>query len=108
MGGWQQRDRHRFRVGWGSDQTSLTLIPGPNPGELPARERAYRALVESVFWAQANQHLLTDGMLRDLWNGIQFQFHLSLDPWRQGKEGPKMCSSVPPAQGWDPTVPRGL
>lgn len=109
MNGWMaKRDRHRFRVGLGSDQTSLTLIPGPNPGELPAGERAYQALVESVFWAQANQHLLTDGMLRDLWNGIQFQFHLSLDPWRQGKEGPKMCSSVPPAQGWDPTVPRGL
>lgn len=63
-------------MGWGSDQTSLTLIPGPNPGELPARERAYRALVESVFWAQANQHLLTDGNAERFveWNTIPVSF----------------------------------
>lgn len=86
-------------------KSSLTLNPAHNPGALDQPgQGAFRALVESVFWVRAGQRWLTDGMLRDLWNGMQFQFRLSLD---SGKGSPKICSPTPPAQVWDPTILRG-
>lgn len=59
-------------VGRGSNETSLTLIPGPNTEELPTGKRACQALGRNEFWARASQRLLTDGMLKDSWAGMHF------------------------------------
>lgn len=80
-------------------QASLMLSPRPPLGELPAGKGACRALTENAFGGLGPPSVctLTDGMLGDSWKATQAWFHSHLNPWRQGKEGPKMCSSTPPA-----------
>lgn len=65
-------------MGRGSEKSSLTLNPAHNPGELTQPERGLRGAGRERVLGQG-QPALTDGMLRDLWTGMQFQFHLSLD-----------------------------
>ena len=62
----------------GAHQASLTLISGPSSvGAARGREGIL---------GLASQALLPDGgMLKDMRNRIQPQFHLNLNPWGQGK-----------------------